>query len=160
DEANWVQFSPSVNPRAEWRSAWRFRGPEEGGTFEFGDRTYVFDASRNLTEASTTRLSLGVRDPVMYADAPGIRPGEDFGHLLGPDFGHIDAQLGVHGGFPQTASVNRPLGGDAPWYSAERTAKARALELDGAGVPYRVVGQAQAHVNGIPAQTRIFVESH
>jgi hypothetical protein len=160
DEANWVQFSPSVNPRAGWRSAARFSVPQGGGTFAFAERSYVFDANRNLTEASTTKLSLGVRDPAMYADAPDIRHGEDFGHLLGPDFGHIDAQLGVHGGFPQTASVNRPIGGAAPWYAAERTAKARALELDRAGVPYRVVGQGRGHMKGIPAHTRIFVESN
>jgi hypothetical protein len=120
----------------------------------------VFDANRNLTEAVTTKLSLGVRDPVMYANAEGIRAGEDFGHLLGPDFGHIDAQLGSHGGFPQTSSVNRPIGGPAPWYTAERTAKARALELDRAGVPYRVVGQGRGHTKRIPADVRIFVEAN
>jgi hypothetical protein len=160
DELNWVQLDPDRNPRAEWRSAYRFEPPQGGGTVKFGPRTYIFDAAGNMTEASTTDLTLGIRDPVMYAGRPGVGGDADFGHLLGIDFGHIDAQLGRSGGFPQRASINRPMGaGPALWYQAERQALRDALGLKQSGRPFRVVAEARGYVDGVPAETRITVES-
>ena len=159
DENNYVQYDPAVNKFAIHRAGTRFSPPHGGGTVPIGNANWTFDAEGNPTEASTTQLSMGVRDPVMYANVPGKQPGEDYSHLLGTDFGTIDALLGRHGGFRQQASLNRPIGGSSPWYNAERAAKASAEALEQAGRPYRVVAQARGYVNGVPAETRMFVES-
>jgi hypothetical protein len=95
----------------------------------------------------------------MYANLPGKLPGEEYGHLLGTDFGTIDALLGRHAGFRTPAGVNRPIGGPSPWYQAERVTKARAAALEQAGQPYRVVAQARGYVQGVPGEMRIFIES-
>jgi uncharacterized protein DUF4157 len=154
-----VQFDPEINPRAGWRSAQRFT-PEPGETKSFGPRTYTYDADRNLVRASTTDLTLGVRDKAMYAGVPGMGPGEDYGHLLGIDFGNIDAQVGRYGGFRQAAAVNRPLGvQQALWYDAERTALDQALQLKRANQSFEVVTNARGYVNGVPSETRIYVSS-
>lgn len=154
-----VQFDPEINPRAGWRSAQRFM-PEPGETKSFGPRTYSYDADRNLVRASTTDLTLGVRDKAMYAGVPGMGPGEDYGHLLGKDFGNIDAQVGRYGGFRQAAAVNRPLGvQQALWYDAERTALDQALQLKRANQSFNVVTEARGFTNGVPSETRIYVSS-
>ncbi|MBK8211886.1 MAG: hypothetical protein IPK78_20025 [Rhodospirillales bacterium] len=154
-----VQFSPDVNPRAPWRAPYRFT-PQPGQTITFGTFTYTWDENLNLVRASTTDISLGARDPVMYAGVPGMQAGEDYGHLLGADFGNIDAVIGRYGGFRQASSVNRPLGvAPALWYNAERIALATALQLKQSAQPFRVVAEARGFVNGVPAETRIFVES-
>lgn len=163
DELNIIQFDPKINPKAEWRSAYRFSPPAGGGTVKFGPRLYVFDEAGNLVQASTTELTVGVRDKVMYASAPGTgaAAGRDYGHLLGIDFGHIDAQLGRHGGVAMKSNINRPTtGATAPWYDAERTAMDRALQLKQAGQPYQIVGEARGYdAAGVPAETRLRVES-
>ena len=119
-----------------------------------------YDAAGNLVQATTTEVALGVRDRVIYDNAPGVTPGTDYGHLLGVDFGHIDAQLGRHGGTAMTPDINRPLGQiDAAWYNAERAAVTRALQLQEAGTPFRVVAEARGHdANGVAAATRLRIE--
>jgi hypothetical protein len=155
-----VQYDPNLNREAAHRSAYRFT-PKPGETHQFGPRRYTYDASGNLVEASTNDLTLGVRDKAMYSGTPGMKAGEDYGHLLGVDFGTIDAEVGRHGGFRQASWVNRPLGAQpAQWYNAERAALDEALRLKSAGQPYRVVAQAEEFVNGVPARTRIAVESN
>ena len=154
-----TQFDPSINREADWRSAYRF-APEANETKTFGPRTYQYDAERNLTKASTTDLTLGVRDKTMYAGTPGMSPGEDYGHLLGVDFGNIDAQVGRYGGFRQASAINRPLGSQpALWYDAERTALDQALQLKQANQPFEVIAEARGYVNAVPAETRIYVKS-
>jgi Domain of unknown function (DUF4157) len=161
EQRNFVQYSPQVNPRLAWRSPYRFVPPEGGGVVRFGPRAYTFDPTGNLVRGETTELTLGVRDPALYR---GVTPqGTDFGHLLGPDFGHIDAELGRYGGFPQNPAVNRPLGASAPpplWYQAERVTVADAASLSQAGTPFRVVTEARGFTGGVPAETRIYLESN
>jgi hypothetical protein len=154
-----TQFDRWINREANWRSAHRFT-PQPNETKAFGPRTYTWDADRNLVKASTTDLTLGARDRVMYAGVPGMGPGEDYGHLLGIDFGNIDAQVGRYGGFRQASAINRPLGvQQALWYDAERSALDQALQLKRANQPFQVVAEARAYTNAVPAETRIYVES-
>jgi hypothetical protein len=47
---------------------------------------------KNLIEATTTRITVGIRDP-SFTKIPDMEAGRNFGHLLGIRFGHIDAQL-------------------------------------------------------------------
>ncbi len=164
DERNYVQYTPELNPRAEWRRQGPpFNPPVGGGTVMIGPRTYQYNAAGDLEEATTTELTLGVRDPVMYSGLPNLDTSrEDFGHLLGIDFGHIDAQVGRFGGFRQASSVNRPLNANtpSPWYDAERATLAEALRLQNSGQPLRVVAEARNFTNGVPAATRIYLESN
>ena len=162
DAVNYVQYDPDINRRADWRAPTRFKPPEGGGTRQFGPRSYTWDAQNNLVEASTTQLTLGIRDRTMFAgvEGVGVAEGRDYGHLLGVDFGTIDAQVGRYGGFPQRSSVNRPSGGEpAQWYNAERAVLAEALRLKEAGLPFRIVGEARGFENGIPSATRLRLES-
>lgn len=159
EQVQFVQFSPKVNRNAGWRSTQRFT-PQPNEIRCFGSRCYEWDANLNIVKASTRDLTLGVRDKVMYEGVPNISAGEDYGHLLGIDFGHIDAQVGRYGGFRQAAAMNRPLGvQQALWYDAERVALDQALQLKRANQPFRVVAEARGYVNAVPAETRIFVES-
>jgi hypothetical protein len=160
DELNYIQYSPDVNPKAGWRSAYRFTPPRGGGTVRFGPREYTYDANGNLVQATTTGITLGVRDPVMYGGSP--RPGTDYAHLLGIDFGTIDAQVGRHGGFAGDPAMNRPLGEVDPlWYEAERRTLDSALNLRDAGRPFRVVAEARGHdAHGVPSETRLRLESN
>jgi hypothetical protein len=159
EEADYFQNNPDINREAGHRAATRFV-PEPNETKRFGPREYTWDAERNLVEASTTRLTASERDDVMYAGTPGMKPGEDYGHLLGVDFGHIDAQTGRYGGFRQASSVNRPTGGGTSpeWYTAERVVLEKALRLQMAGAPFRVVARAEGYVNGVPARTCLRLE--
>jgi hypothetical protein len=160
DELTYVQFDPRINPEARWRAETRFTPPVGGGTMTFGPRSYRFDAAGNLTDAWTSQLQLGVRDPVMYDNIPGIQTGEDYGHLLGIDFGHVDAQLGHFGGFRQAAHVNRPTGeaGKTPaWYNAEREVLRLAVQAHKAGREYLVIARADGHVDGRPGRSRIYL---
>jgi hypothetical protein len=162
EQVNFVQYDPDINSEAKWRmpKESRFSPPKGGGVVKVGDLEYHFDANGYLLEASTNKLSLGIRDPVMYDKLPGKQANEDFGHLLGIDFGHIDARLGPYGGYRQTSSVNRPTGEGKPhWYNAERDALKAALSLLQQGKPYFVKAQAKGHINGIPQEARITVES-
>jgi hypothetical protein len=160
DELTYVQYDPKINPEARWRAETRFTPPVGGGTMTFGPRSYRFDAAGNLTDAWTSQLQLGVRDPVMYDNIPGIQTGEDYGHLLGIDFGHVDAQLGHFGGFRQAAHVNRPTGeaGRTPaWYNAEREVLRLAVQAHKAGRQYLVIARADGHVGGRPGRSRIYL---
>lgn len=162
EQMRYVQTSPEVNREAAHRRQGNpFTPPPGGGIVKFGMRNYEFDQQGNLVKAWTDRLTLGVRDRTVYQNAPGIKTGEDFGHLLGIDFGHIDAELGRHGGFPQAAYLNRDTGGGKQplWYDAERKALEAALKLHQENKPYRVEARAQGYVNGRPNQTRIIVYS-
>jgi hypothetical protein len=162
EESRFVQTSRDVNRLAQHRRQGDpFTPPVGGGVVTFGFRSYEFDAKGNLIKAQTTNLTLGVRDETAYKDAPGYEEGEDFGHLLGIDFGHIDAELGRYGGFPQPAYLNRDTGeGKAPlWYQAERAALKVALALHEKKLPYRVEAQARGHEDGRPAEICIAVFS-
>jgi hypothetical protein len=159
EQQQYVQFDPKINPNAKLRSAARFI-PHPGETRTFNTRTYSYDGEGNLVKASTTNLTLGVRDKVMYAGTPGMKPGEDYGHLLGIDFGTIDAQLGRHGGFRQASYMNRPLGVQpALWYDAERTALDVALQFKRSKQPFEVIAEARGYTKGVPAETRIRVKA-
>jgi hypothetical protein len=161
DELNYVQLSPDINPSPRGTVKFRTMGydpapPPGGGTRQFGPRNYTWDAQGNLTEASTTELTLGIRDKSYYSSFEGLQTNENYGHLLGVQFGGIDAQIGRFGGFRQAASVN--LSGGA-WRSAEEAAFRATVQLHEAGQSYRVVAQAGGFVNKAPSSTRIFVES-
>jgi hypothetical protein len=151
DQMNHVQFSPKVNAKAFRTTSFEYI-PEGGATLRFGPREYILDSSGQLVEASTTRLTLGVRDPAYYRSQSG---GKDFGHLLGILFGHMDAQLGPFGGFPQARALNQFTG---RWFRAEQTVHREALKLQELGRAFRVVAQARDYANGIPAEIRIFLE--
>ncbi len=151
DQMNHVQFSPQVNAKAFRLTSFN-DVPEGGATLRFGPRTYQLDAEGQLVEASTTRLTLGVRDPAYYNRQS---KGMDFGHLLGIMFGHIDAQLGPLGGFPQARALNQFTG---RWFRAEQKVHREALNLQELGRPFRVVAQARGYANGIPEEIRIFLE--
>ena len=147
--------------RAGWNSYYRFTPPQGGGVVEIGPRRYVYDAAGNPIEASTTDMSLGARERGQYqGGGPDYRPGDDYGHLLGIDFGHIDAQVGRAGGGPQASGVNRlGAGGGGDWYLAEREAARQAWGLKGNGEPMRVVAQAKDYVGTRAGSNRIYVES-
>jgi hypothetical protein len=147
--------------RADWLSYYRWEPPRGGGVVEIGPRRYVYDAAGNPIEASTTDMTLGVRERGQYAGGgPDYRPGDDYGHLLGVDFGHVDAQLGRAGGGPQASGVNRVgAGGGGDWYLAEREAARQAWVLKANGQPMRVVAQARNFQGARAGETRIYVES-
>lgn len=148
----YVQRSPEVNPEVDWRTQSSRPQRVTDTTVNHGPRSYTLDKEGNLVEATTDELTLGVRDPVLYDNLPGQRPGEDFGHLLGIDFGHVDAELGLQGGFRQTHGVN--IGA---WRRAEERALAAALQRQEQGLEFLVTAEAQGFSNGVPSATRIHV---
>ena len=157
EELDYVQYDPKINKEAGHRVPQGSRfSPGANKSYKFGTRTYQFDGLKRIIRASTTRLTIGIRDEVMSAEF--VRPeNNDYGHLLGVQFGTIDAQLGMHGGIPQASNVNRPLGKKpALWYNAERIAFKKAIALHKAGTPYEVIAEARYPQNGVP-ETQIRV---
>ncbi|WP_404331982.1 hypothetical protein [Mesobacillus maritimus] len=153
DQLNYVQLMPKLNPKKFRLPSYEFL--EKGKTYGFGPRQYTLDMDKNLIEASTTRITVGIRDS-SFTKIPGMEAGKDFGHLLGIRFGHIDAQLGPHGGFPQPSELNRFTG---EWFRAEDKVFKAALRLQDTGQSFRVVAQAKGYKNGVPSHIRIFLES-
>jgi len=150
----YTQRSPDVNPKVGDRTQRYTPTTHTDTTVVHDSRTYTFDAAGNPVKASTDKLTLGVRDPVLYSKLPGVQSGEDFGHLLGIDFGHIDADLGIQGGFRQAHGVN--IG---PWRRAEEQALSAALVREQQGLDFVVTAEARDFANSVPSSTRITVTS-
>jgi hypothetical protein len=160
DEQNYVQYGDldgkKINKHKEHRNAGAtIVPPPGGGTVQHGDRLYTFDASGKLIRAETSKVGPGYRDAAFYKNAPGTgkAAGYDYGHLLGVQFGNLDAATGRNAGVPMASTINQ---GGGAWHAAESRIAANLEQVGSA--PYRLVGEATDFKGSVPGKVRLRLE--